>query len=164
MKNRSHALPLAALSLLCCCLLWTPAPAQEGPPGGPGFGEPPPFGPDGPGPGGFGGMMQPEVKLTKQFDKDGNGWLNAAERKAAREFLQKERAEGRGPRGFGGRGGRGGPGGPGFGGPRGNQEPPKPGVKLIPADVKSFPDAPLYDAQTLRTFFLEFENADWEKE
>ncbi len=109
-------------------------------------------------------MMQPEIKLVKQFDKDGNGWLNAAERKAAREFLQKNRAEGRGPRGFGGRGGRGGPGGPGFGGPGGNQEPPKPGVKLTLTDVKSFPNAPLYDAQTLRTFFLEFENADWEKE
>jgi hypothetical protein len=30
--------------------------------------------------------------------------------------------------------------------------------------VKSFTNAPLYDAQTLRTVFLEFENADWEKE
>ena len=107
-------------------------------------------------------MNQSEIKLVKQFDKDGNGWLNAAERKAAREFLQQERAEGRGPRGWGGRGGRGG--GPGFGGRGGSQEPPKPGVRLSPADVQSFPNAPLYDSQTLRTFFLEFENADWEKE
>src|SRR5204863_7101540 len=36
--------------------------------------------------------------------------------------------------------------------------------KLSPADVKSFPDVPIYDAQTLRTFFLEFEDAHWEKE
>src|SRR5207247_1380503 len=130
------------------------------PPGGPGgFG-----GPGGPGPGGFGGMNQQQTKLVKQFDKDGNGWLNATERKAAREFLAKERAEGRGPRGFGGRGGRGGPGGPGSGGRGESQQPPKPGEKLTPADVKSFPNAPLYDGQTLRTFFLEFENADWEKE
>lgn len=109
-------------------------------------------------------MMEQEIKLVKQFDKSGKGWLNAAERKAAREFLQKERAGGRGPRGFGGRGGRGGPGGPSFGGPGANQEPPKPGAKLTLADVKSSPNAPLYDAQTLRTFFLAFENSDWEKE
>jgi spore coat protein CotH len=30
--------------------------------------------------------------------------------------------------------------------------------------VKSFPNAPLYEPQTLRTYFLEFENTDWEKE
>ncbi len=275
-----------------------------------------PGAPGGSGPGGFGGMMRQEMKLVKQFDKDGDNRLNAAERKAAREFLQKERAAGRGPGGFGGRGGRGGfgpgmmlappmvsqadkngdqkltkdefagladawfekldpekagklnqeqfserldrvlppppqgPGGPGGGGPGGgpgggrggfnpgrfagpglfaatdgdkdgslardelkatfakwfsewdsdksgdlneeklrtglnaalprpefggrggpgfgrrgeNQEPPRPGPKLSPADVKSFPDAPLYAMDALRTFFLEFENADWEKE
>ena len=117
---------------------------------------PPPFGPGGRGPGGFGGVQQ-ETKLVKQFDKDGDGRLNAAERKAAREFLAKERAEGRGRRGFGG--GRG-----GFGGRNENQEPPQPGAKMSPADVKSFPNAPLYEPLTLRTFFLEFENADWEKE
>jgi hypothetical protein len=104
-------------------------------------------------------MMRQETKLVKQFDKDGDKRLNADERKAAREWLAKERAEGRGPRGFGGRGGRG---GPGFGGR--NEEPPKPGPKVSPADVKSFPDAPLYDPLTLRTFFLEFENSEWEKE
>jgi spore coat protein CotH len=124
------------------------------PPGGPGGFD----GPGGRGPGGF-GMMGQETKLVKQFDKDGDGRLNAAERKAAREFLEKERAEGRGRRGFGGPGGGRG----GFG--RGeNAEPPKPGRKLSPADVKSFLDAPLYDPQTVRTFFLEFEDADWEKE
>ena len=30
--------------------------------------------------------------------------------------------------------------------------------------MKSFPNAPLYDPLTLRTVFLEFDNADWEKE
>lgn len=55
-------------------------------------------------------------------------------------------------------------GGPGFRGRGGNAGPPQPGPKLSPAEVKSFPEAPLYDAQTLRTFFLEFEDADWEKE
>ncbi|MBI2946282.1 MAG: CotH kinase family protein, partial [Verrucomicrobia bacterium] len=131
------------------------------PPGPPGFDGPPPLGfgpggpgePRGPGRGGIGGMMRQDLKLVKQFDKDGNSRLDAAERKAAREFLQREGMPGRGGRGgfrFGGRGGE--------------MEPPQPGPKLSPVDVKSFPDAPLYDAQTLRTFFLEFEEADWEKE
>lgn len=31
--------------------------------------------------------MQPEIQLVKQFDKDGDKRLNAAERKAARQYL-----------------------------------------------------------------------------
>lgn len=147
--------------------------------------------------------MQQELKLVEKFDQDGDGALDAGERKAAREFLAKEKAEGRLRRG---------PGGRPFGGPndrqgpreavpipnpldgstppppaglapefppgpagdrliplrpfgrRENLPPPEPGRKLTPADVKSYPAMPLYDPQTLRTFFLEFENADWEKE
>ena len=72
--------------------------------------------------------------------------------------MQKEKAEGRGRRRPGGR-----PGGPG-GHPDENQEPPQSGPKVAPSQAKSFPDAALYDLGTLRTFFLEFENADWEKE
>lgn len=119
----------------------------RGPRGGPGLG----FG--GPGPGG----VQEEVKLVAKFDQNGDKRLNAQERKAAREYLAKEKAAGRGPRRPGG-----GPGGPG----RWNEPatPPAPGPKLTPADVKSYPDATLYDLKTLRTLFLEFENADWEKE
>ncbi|HOW68082.1 MAG TPA: CotH kinase family protein [Candidatus Paceibacterota bacterium] len=137
-----------------------PAPAEDGRPpadggerppwGGPDSGGPPPFGRGGFGPGGPG--MQQETKLLKQFDKDGNGWLNSEERKAAREF-KKERVardgRGFGPRPFGG---------------RENGEPAQPGRKLTPADVKSLPNAPIYGSNVLRTFFLEFENADWEKE
>jgi hypothetical protein len=37
-------------------------------------------------------MGQPKTKLVKQFDADSDGYLGAAERKAAREYLQKERA------------------------------------------------------------------------
>jgi hypothetical protein len=131
------------------------------PPGAPPRGErpgPPDFigpGPGGPPPG-FGrpgGPMMQERKLVPQFDKDSDGRLNTEERAAGREFIRKERAEGRGP----GRGPR------RFGGNE-NQEPPQPGPKLSPADVKSFPDAPLYDTNVLRTFFLEFEKSDWEKE
>jgi hypothetical protein len=84
-------------------------------PGSPDFDGPPPFGPSGPGGGGFGGPggMQQETKLLKPFDKDGDGRLNAAERQAAREFLRKEIASGRGRRGFGGGGRPGGFGGRG---------------------------------------------------
>ncbi len=178
--------------------------------------------------GGFGGPgggppMQQEIKLVEKFDMDGNERLDVEERKAAREYLAKERAEGRLGRGFG-RGGRqrgggfGGPppGGPdganppgnpgvpgapgergvgnnppdgrrnpgpgrearpegpgGFSGPPGggggfgrreNQPPAEPGRKLTPADVKSQGDAPFYDTAVIRTLFLDFEGADWEKE
>jgi hypothetical protein len=64
-----------------------------------------------------------------------------------------EKAEGRGPRRPRGPFGR-----------NENQDPPSPGPRLAPADVATFPDAPLYDAKVLRTFFLEFESADWERE
>jgi len=108
-----------------------------------------------PGPGGRGGGpgggVQPDTALVSQFDQDGDKRLNAAERAAAREFLANEIAEGRGPRRPGPRGG-------------GNQTPPQPGIKLSPADVKSYGSEPLYEPGVLRTFFLEFENADWEKE
>lgn len=73
-----------------------------GPAGGPMFGPG--------GPGGPGGPMGQKRELVKQFDKNGDGRLNREERQAAREFLQKERAN-MGQRGFGFRGGPGGPGG-----------------------------------------------------
>lgn len=114
-----------------------PRPDRPGRPGGPG----------GPGMGG----VREETKLVKQFDKDGDQRLNLEERNAAREFLQKEAAEGRTRRRFGPRGGN-------------SNFEAKPGPKLSPAEVKNFPDAPLYDIQTLRTLFFEFENKDWSKE
>ena len=52
------------------------------------------------------------MAVAKQFDKDGDGVLNRAEREEAREFVKKERAAGRGGRGFGGPGGFGRGGGP----------------------------------------------------
>jgi hypothetical protein len=115
----------------------------------PRFEGPPGSGPGGPG---GGGPNQQERKLRKQFDLDGDKRLNNAERQAAREFLQKEQSEGRGPRRFGPRGGN------------ENMEPPQPGKKLTPADVKNGGDAPLYEPKVVRTVFLQFENKDWEKE
>lgn len=163
------------------------APAPGAPP--PGAGDFPPFGPDGFPPGGFrpfggpggpggrpGGPLMQERKVVKQFDADKNGWLNQAERQAAREFL-KTNAPAAGPgRGPGGRGpgfgppggpGFGPPGGPGFGpgGPRGNREPAKPGARVSPSEVKTYPSSvSLYEPRALRTLFLDFENTDWEKE
>ena len=123
--------------------------------GGPDFDGPPPFGPGGFAPGGPGGA-QPEIQLVKKFDKNGDGWLNAEERKAARDFLAKEGGSRR-------------PGGPGrrrggFGGRQDNQTTVQPGPKVTPAEVGSFPEAPLYASNVVRTIFLEFEDAAWEKE
>ena len=98
--------------------------------------------------GGGGGGNQ-ERQVVAAFDADKDGRLNRTERDAARQAL-----------GNSGRGG--GPGGGGRG--RVNRAPAIPGVKLTPADVTNHADAPLYDAATLRTFFLEFEHADWEAE
>ena len=55
--------------------------------------------------------MQRDIELVKQFDKDNSGWLNAGERKAAREYLEKQGNNRRmgGPGGPGGPGGRRGP-------------------------------------------------------
>jgi spore coat protein CotH len=99
--------------------------------------------------GGFGGPMQQERKVLAQFDKDGNKQLDATERKAAREWLATQPA-----RGFGGR----------RGGPSGGASTAEPGRKLTPADVKSYPTAPVYDPMTIRTVFLQFEASDWEQE
>ncbi|HMJ92158.1 MAG TPA: CotH kinase family protein, partial [Candidatus Acidoferrum sp.] len=102
--------------------------------------------------GSSGGFSREERKLVKQFDKDNDKRLNAEERKAAREFLAKERASGNDrPRGMRGPGPM-----------RG--EAPKPGVKISPADVKSVQGAPLYASNVVRTLFIDFENGGWEKE
>jgi spore coat protein CotH len=116
------------------------------------------FGPPGMGPGN-GGSGERKLKLVKKFDKDGDGRLNAEERKAARAYLASSQGGG-----FGGFGGGWGGGAPGFGGMGGRSQRVKPGAKPSPADVKSGGNAPLFDPNTLRTFFLQFEDSDWEKE
>jgi hypothetical protein len=88
---------------------------------------------------GFGGN-DAERRLVGQFDADGNGRLDAAERARAREGL------------VGGRSRR---------GARQIDVPPRP---LAPAGVDTYADRPLYDPDVVRTFFLTFENPDWESE
>jgi hypothetical protein len=105
-------------------------------------------------------MMQEDRKLLEQFDKDANKRLDKDERAAAREFLKANPGQQRGgpPGGFpGGRRG-------GFG-PREEEtdSPATPGARISPADVKPATGS-LYAADTLRTIFLDFENADWEAE
>ncbi len=119
----------------------------------------PTFGPGG-GPGGFGGPGGPgqHTELLKDFDKDGDGHLNADERKAAREHLAKQPRRGAfGRGGFRGGGPPGGPGGPA------SAKTFQPGPKLKPEDVKRYTTEPLYDPAAVRTLFLEFEDADWEQ-
>lgn len=91
----------------------------------------------------------PKLELVKKFDKDGDARLNSAERHAAMQYVEDNpglRRKGRGPRG-------------------GPKPPPPPGPKLAPGDVKSYPaSVSLFDADTLRTLFLEFADADWEKQ
>src|SRR5947208_4062983 len=93
------------------------------------------------------GLMGQVRKLVKQFDKNGDGGLNQEERKAAREFIKK----GGGKGGFGmGKGPKG-----GFG--MGAKEPPKPGPKVKPDEVATYPKASLYEPTVYRTLFIEFE-------
>jgi len=105
------------------------------------------------GPGRPGGPQRPERKLVEQFDQDGNQRLDLEERRAARKALKDQPQQpGRrfGPPGGFGRGG--------------NREPAKPGARVATDQVDMFPDSTLYDRRVLRTFFLEFENDDWEAE
>ncbi|MCW1926175.1 CotH kinase family protein [Luteolibacter arcticus] len=119
--------------------------------------QPPEGGPPGGFPGRGGPMMQEDRKVLHQFDKDSNQRLDKDERAAARKFLKANP----GPQRGGPRGGfRGGPGG--FG-PREEETPVTPGARISPADIKPA-SGDLYAANTLRTIFLDFENADWEAE
>jgi spore coat protein CotH len=142
-----------------------------GGPGGPGGGEPRPAG--GRGPGGFGpaGFLAPGLFTAVDADKDGTlareewkasfgRWSSEWDFEKGGGLTEEELRRGLDaaipPPRF--------EGGPGFRGPGRNRPPPEPGAKVSPADVKAHPDAPLYDTETLRTFFLEFETPDWEKE
>lgn len=105
------------------------------------------------GPGGMRGVEE-RYPLLSKFDQNNDKRLDAQERRAAREYIQKEKAAGRGPRI------------PGPGPMRRNQNTPPPpaGPKVTPADVEKYPDKPLYDLETVRTLFFYFDNKDWEEE
>lgn len=93
--------------------------------------------------GGGSGVGQ-DLVLVPSYDKDADGRLNAAERRAAREYTDSI----------------------GFNRSRwqdGYDKVPA-GPALAPADVRPYPSAPFYDTGTLRTLFFAFENGDWERE
>lgn len=141
----AHWLPSSLLTSLTLLVAQDP---PFGPPGG--FG-----GPGGPGgPSGMGPMAQ-SLNVREQFDVDKNGWLDAAERAAARAWLKENRPQ-RGRRGPGG--------GPGFGPPGGaprDDGAPKVGGKVAPKDVPNHAGRPLFDLGIVRTWFLELPGDDW---
>lgn len=110
---------------------------------------------DGP-PGGRGGPMQQELKLVSQFDQNANGWLDTDERPAARVFVAQQKTNRlvREPMARP----------PGMAGRERAETSATPGAKVLLTDVKPILGVPFYDAQTVRTSFLDFANADWEKE
>ena len=105
---------------------------------------------------GRGGPFQQELKILKQFDKNGDGWLNAQERKAARAYVTSQ--GGGGGFGFFPRGGR------GRGGFGGFASSPAKGQAVVPTGVKTYPNSSFYDETVLRTLFVTFEEPDWERE
>lgn len=141
--------PICLALLLAATTLSLTTSAQPGPGFDPGFGR----GPGGPG--GFGGPpgRGEELKLLKKFDANHDKMLDATERKAALSYMEEQ-----------GLNRRRGPGGMRRGGGPDNNEPAQPGKKLTPADVKSYPDADVYDPNIIRTLFLEFDSPTWEKE
>jgi spore coat protein CotH len=111
--------------------------------------------------------MAADRPLVKQFDKDGNGRLELAERNAAREWMATQPLTGIPAmmdfmaRGMpGGRAGMAAmmTAGRGF-------APSGPGRRVVQSDVRAAPaSAPFYDTGTLRTLFFQFENPGWQKE
>ncbi len=94
------------------------------------------------------------LKLTAQFDRDGNRLLDADERKAARVYLADH------PASVAIATGRPNPPTP----QAVALEPAKPGEKIDTKGAALFANRSLYDPTTLRTLFLEFSDRDWEKE
>lgn len=104
------------------------------------------------GPGGFGFGSRADLEIADQFDADGNGRLDASERKAAREFVVSQGGAGRGGGRFGGRG-------------RGGMTAGTPGPRVDPASVPPVAESvPFYDPGTVRTIAFEIDSADWEAE
>jgi hypothetical protein len=88
-----------------------------------------------------------DIPLLARFDRNGNKVLERAERDSARAYLAAH-PDLRSP-------------------PRGRRltKTGTPGVRLSDHDVQQYPESvSLYDAGTLRTFFIDFEHPDWEAE
>lgn len=153
-----RSVPRLVLGGLTLALLLVPlASAQGGPgfPGGGGFGAPPPGAQGGfqGGGGGFPGAPGggDRLEIVDQFDTDGDGFLDAEERTAAKAYLESSgwNTGGRGP--GGGRGGT--------GTTRGST-----GVTITQDQVAEYPGAGFFDTSVVRTIFVETGFDDWEAE
>ena len=118
-----------------------------------GFQGPPPFGPGGRRPWWFRRFRRTSARLSPSSTRTAtSGSTSRAQGRARVAGVGPRRARlraSRRPGGFGGRGGM------------------VPGITRAEAGARGrqvVSDAPLYDVGTLRTIFLQFENADWEKE
>jgi len=88
----------------------------------------------------FGGSTQ-DIELVERYDQDGDGYLNRAERDAARgrNLSTSVRSV-----------------------PL--SATTRVGETILPGDVVIYGDEPLYDSDILRTLFIDFEYTDWESE
>src|SRR5688572_20454024 len=158
MRNVSRLPRGTATVVMAVAVFLATVQAQNPPPGQPGF---PPFTLDL-------DAIFAERQILPQFDASKNGRLELSERRAAREWLAKQPPTGLAAviGRFAGPGGPGGPGGPPGLPPLGGRglAPGSPGQRLTPAAVRTYGNEPFYDTNVLRTLFLQFENADWEKE
>jgi len=86
------------------------------------------------------GLRGRKTDLVQMYDRDGDGWLNAAERMAARLDLN------------------------------GGTLPRRPAAAAAPRtaprndEVRIYHDEPLYATNVVRTLFLTFAESDWEQE
>lgn len=145
--RRFVAVPACLLSAAVTLFAGQAAPPTTAPP--PQAGQAPPQGPAGPpAPPAWAAQIAAEEKAQDRFDQDKNGWLNLNERKTARETLAREAAA-RPPLGF--------PVPPTTG-----VEPTKPGARMSPANARAYPAASAFDPDVVRTFFIDFEEPDWE--
>jgi hypothetical protein len=92
---------------------------------------------------------QPELEVVAMFDRNGDGWLNDRERRAARKYVREQRA--------------------GRDLPAGSQQV-NPIKSLVSADLRQSAAAAvpshidLYDQTVMRTLYLRFPDPDWQGE
>ena len=86
-------------------------------------------------------------EVTAQFDTNGDGWLDATERQAARDALRMGASYRRWR---------------GDMGPDAVSVPA--GPRIAPSEVRSYGNEPLFSLTALRTVFIDFAEPDWEQE
>jgi hypothetical protein len=150
MTLRVRTAVLFTACLACAISLAAQSAQQSAPPPQSGAVQAPPAGRGGPpAPPVWAANLGAEIKANDRFDRNSDGWLNLEERKTARETLAREAAAkppaaALPPQITGG-------------------EPTKPGPRMSPATARVFKGADAFDPNVVRTFFIDFEEPDWEK-